>query len=399
MDRSIKKSISVGDFQYRLQAVNVAEEQKAKLLPALFENPKMDQSFILKDGIYTLADIKRALEPITEENDQREAIIEAFYVNDDLPIPKELRRLFLSNSKQAFFVGAGVSKLLGIPLWDELAKGAVEHLKEKNYLNFSEAGRLCDGKLTAKQLMTIFYLLESHKSERRTFYAESLRGKDNTNGNPYELLLDLEEVVAKPIIRISTNIDLKWEDALKARAAQKNTLLPDGKPTGQEPLYKGTQLLDFHKGQIAESGWLYQIHGSMNALDSIVATAPQYINSYRDDDGLKGFLEEVFRTHSVLFIGSSMQEFEIMEHCLKGPSPRHYAFLGGLVGDDHLFRVQKKYFSQLNIEAIPYYLDFQGHDRLLFVLRSWVDEIRAGKDRQYYEDIMLLDEVLKGHGR
>jgi hypothetical protein len=64
------------------------------------------------------------------------------------------------------------------------------------------------------------------------------------------------------------------------------------------------------------------------------------------------------------------------------------------MGDGNLFRVKKAYFAELGIKAFPYYLDFQGYDRLLFVLRSWIEEIKVSRARHYYDNITVLDEVL-----
>ena len=132
----------------------------------------------------------------------------------------------------------------------------------------------------------------------------------------------------------------------------------------------------------------------MHNLDGAVITTSQYVNNYRDEKGLKGFLGKVFKECIVLFIGSGIQEFEILEHCLKQSPFEHFALVGAQVGEENLFRVKKAYFSEIHIKTLPYYLDFQGHDRLLFVLRSWVDDVRSAKKKQFYDDIKLIDEVL-----
>ena len=55
---------------------------------------------------------------------------------------------------------------------------------------------------------------------------------------------------------------------------------------------------------------------------------------------------------------------------------------------------KKEYFSQININAIPYYLDFQKYGRLLHVLGNWASELYSAKTEPFYDNTKLIDEVL-----
>lgn len=395
MDRSIRKSIYANELNYIIQLSKIPEDKRSQLILELFENPRAEKTYLLKDNIRTLSELEGKIRKIIDQQDGVSALLNIFSVNDDLIIPSELREALFSNEKLAFFVGAGVSRLLEIPLWAELAGHVIDYLKDNNHLNHNESARLQGEKYTSRQIISIFHRIVKDKNKIRKFYEKYLTGQGNKNGDPYELLFELEEALAKPIFKISTNIDLEWEKILKDKAdKQKQNQNSQGQTSPLALCYEQTQYEGFQYDQEAVNNILYQIHGSMHNLDGAVITTSQYVNNYRDENGLKGFLEKIFKERVVLFIGSGIQEFEILEHCLEQSPFEHFALVGTQVGEENLFRVKKAYFSEIRIKALPYYLDFQGYDRLLFVLRSWVDEVRSAKKKQFYDDIKLIDEVL-----
>ncbi|GEM_PF-1822982 len=394
MDRSIRKSIYVNELEYIFQLNSTSADKRSRLILELFENPQARKMYLLKDDIRTLSELETKIHIAIDQQNDVSAILNIFSVKDDLLIPVELTQVMFSNVKLAFFVGAGVSKLLKIPLWGEVAAQAIRYMNDNNHLNHTEAERLRIEKYTSKQIISIFHRRLKSKTEILKFYEQCLVSKDNEYGNPYELLFGFEEAIGKPILKLSTNIDLEWEKILKTES-EKQMQNQDEKGKTTIPIsYKKTQYKDFRNDQDLLSDVLYQIHGSMHDLDEAIITTSQYVNHYRDDKRLKGFLEKVFKEYIVLFLGSGMQEFEILEHCLKQSPFQHFALVGTQAGEENLFRMKKEYFSELHIKALPYYLDFQGYDRLLFLLKAWTDEIRAGRKKQYYDDIKLIDEVL-----
>jgi hypothetical protein len=395
MDRSIRKSIYVNELNYVMQLSKIADDKRSRIIPELFENPDAEKTYLLRDEIRTLAELENRIKKIIDQQDGISALLNIFSVADDLIIPSELRDVLFSNVKLAFFIGAGVSKLLEVPLWADLANNVIDYLKESSDLNHTEAIRLRDEKYSSRQIISIFHQVVKDKNKIKSFYERRLVGQGNKNGNPYELLLDLEDALAKPVVKISSNIDLEWEKVLRRKAdKQKQDRTREGQASDLPIFFAKPQYEGFQSDQEISSNVLYQIHGSMHNIENAVMTTSQYVNNYRDEKGLRGFLDKMFRERTVIFIGSGMQEFEIIEHCLKQSPFKHFALVGTRVGEENLFRIKRAYFSEINIKAIPYYLDFQDYDRILFVLRSWADGARVAKKKQFYEDIKLIDEVL-----
>lgn len=398
MEKSIRKEISNSEFEYILDIFSLEKDKRVNLKLELFEDPCASY-LLLKSNIKTINDLEKRIRTVVGDINVIERIKKRFIVDEDLHLPYDLRNdLLESNSKIGLFIGAGVSKLLDIPLWEELASKAIEYLREKGDINFDEEIRIKNEKWTPKQILSIFHRRINDKAEIEKFYRDKLKGKRNKYGNPYELLYELEKVLARPLLKITTNLDLEWEEVLKQKMKEEEkNFYEDGstkKPSFA--IYTNTQTGNFTKHQEIREDVLYQIHGNINNLDEAIITISDYVEKYRDDNGLKGFLAEVFRNYTMIFIGSGLQEFEILEHVLKSAAREHYALVGTYWGDKNLFRVKKEYFSDLRIKVIPYYLDFHSYNRLIFVLQKWIEEIRADRAKRlnYYENIKLIDEVL-----
>lgn len=395
MNRSIRKSIGVNEIDYLLKLNEVPEDKCARLKPALFEDPRSDRVFLLKEEIKTLDDLKTIIDGIVEEQIIVESIVNGFAVFEDLKIPEGIRDAFLGTDKIAFFIGAGVSRLLGIPLWEALAKDVISYLNDKNLINKAEADYLKNDVVSPRQIISIFHQIVKDKYEREAFYKDKLKRDDKDRENPYELLFKFENAIAKPITKITTNIDSEWQNLLRAKEDDR-LRDKDEQGTIKNPkvLFEGIMDSRFKKGIRVNDKVLYHIHGSFNKFDEAVLTTGNYVHHYNDDEGLKGFLSDVFKSHTVIFLGSGMQEFEILVHCLENSSSQHYALVGTGLGQENLFRIKKAYFSNIKVKAIPYYLDFQGYERLTILLNSWIKEITLLKSQQFYEGIQRIDEVL-----
>ena len=76
-------------------------------------------------------------------------------------LPEEIRQTALDGDF-VFFVGAGVSIVVGLPSWDGLAFKALEELRQKGYLNYSELEQLKG--LEPKKQLSIAELIAKENS-------------------------------------------------------------------------------------------------------------------------------------------------------------------------------------------------------------------------------------------
>lgn len=394
MDRSIRKNISKIEISSVLEEIEKdspkREKLRADLIPKIFD-PNHESCLLLRSEIRTLSKLKEKIQSIIKDEEKVQAVIRLFKIDSDLQMPINLLNLFKNQEPLALFVGAGVSRLLEIPLWYELAKKAVDHLVSENYINYGEKLRLQD--YSPKQIISVFEGIISNKEEQEKFYSENFKAEIKPD-NPYEILCDLEKAYQSPLIKVTSNIDNCWEKAFQEKEKTINESDNSNSPDHVKsltPLASG-----FNSDLEFNEKYLYKIHGCINDLSQKVMTSREYIERYREDKGLKGFLKNLFQKYTVLFVGVGMQEFEILEHCLGNRSapPKHFSFVDTRFGEENLLRVRNNYFKDIGVQTIPYYLDFQDYNRLILILKNWVDQIRFAMGTPFYNDAKLIDEVL-----
>jgi hypothetical protein len=396
-DRSIKKVIQKEYFNAIFSEKGM-EDLKSKIYEAIFEpNLSLDEPvfLFLKEDIIEMSRIETILQPLNISKDIIERIKQLFIADHDLILPNSLRKAFIESEKLAIFIGAGVSKLLGIPLWEELADNAIEYIREEGYINYLEKGRL-QKDFSSKQRLTLCHEIMEKHGKLKEFYSENMALKADKKKeeceNPYEKLIELDELGAN-ILKITTNIDECWETT-KRNWEERNVMKGEAERVENIPAWE-VMHNGFSSTTPLDRKCLYKIHGTINDIERAVITTRQYVDAYRNKNGLQGFLENVFKEYTVIFIGSGMQEFEILEHCLKEKHKEHYALVGMFTGEEHLFRVKKKYFEELKIQPIPYYRDYDDYHRIILILDAWIQEIRSLRSIEYLDNQKILDEVLR----
>ena len=139
---------------------------------------------------------------------------------------------------------------------------------------------------------------------------------------------------------------------------------------------------------------IYYIHGSIDNLQQTVLTTKDYLEAYYSDSArLKIFFRELFNMFSVIFIGYGLEEFPILEHVIKN-TKKHYAVMGIYQNEMNFFRLNSEYFKTINITPIPFYLDFNGYDRLLSLLDLWLNQIRDARGKDFYQAIKTIDDTI-----
>lgn len=396
----IKRAIRKSDFINALPSRMCASKQ-SQLLESLFEsNSSLDEQVFLylNNDIKNISDIEVVLKTIQISNNQKQKIKKIFITDEDLNLSNELFKVF-NSEKIALFVGTGVSKICKLPLWDELARRALTKLLDGHYINYLEKDKLTTA--SPKQVITIFHKLINDKGILSNFYLKELSSEfPHDNTSPYFKLVQLEKQCSSKIIKITTNIDTLWEDAWQ----KFNDLNPISNETNTSAKKDLAIVADVGSKDIElKTDTLYKIHGTIQKknkeqfldVDKIVMTTEQYINAYRNDSKLPDFLRKVFSDYTVLFIGSGMSEFEILEHPLRDKLRKHYALVPTYIGEEHLFWVKSKYFQTLNITPIPYYRDFEGYERLVHVIDAWIKQINSRKSTEFMKEQGLLDKALR----
>jgi hypothetical protein len=332
------------------------------------------------------------------------------FSNFDLQLEPKLLDLFKNFREVAVFCGAGASRVMGIPSWDGLAECAVKWLGKHMHFTNLECEYLRREFKDPKQLLTIFHeYMNLADPEAKKFYFECLmQSKDGQdilkqNFNIYGYLAKLQ------CLKVTTNVEGEFIRKVQsyydeANATQINT---DSRKITIEPICvpSGKANLEHLK-----TDTVYHLHGTLDNLDKAVLTTKKYIEAYYnvslngEESGTSHvfqFLERLFRDYTVVFIGSSLNEFVILEQLLRSEINRknnqklkHYALVPSRQFEAAEFRLQAAYFKTLGIKAIPFYTDHEGYERLHTVLSSWAKEVETARGIHTYKNLQTIRDAL-----
>ncbi len=397
VENSIRRTIYRDELHYVLEVHknNLTKYDRQNITKSLFDNSlEASKQLYLKEEIKKIHQIKDVLSAVISDVKIVGMILSLFLVDEDLRIPPDIEKLFLKNEKIAVFVGAGVSKLIGIPLWSDLAFKAIEYLLNENIISYFEYKKIQNEVISPKQKMTIFHDFLPKTSYKAIQFYKDKMGMDNMNNeviNPYDLLVDFDW------IKITSNIDSGFFMSLD-RAALEYKRNIDLEELMKIPQQKTNRILgDFNEKTPVDSDTIYQIHGSLDNIPETVMTTRDYIEAYyREKSGLSSFLSKIFSEYNVIFVGYALEEFEVMERVLAATKDKtkRYVLYPTYLNEMNYFRAMKKYFENLDIEPIAYYLDFNGFKRLNDVLSSWLKHIVSKQGKGYYKNIHDIDEAL-----
>lgn len=319
--------------------------------------------------------------------------------SNDIPeVPEQILEA-ASRGKLAIFIGAGVSRIIGCPSWEEFAKILLNDLCEKNVIDYFEKEEL--SKFHARKVLSICD--EIYKKEGVPFpdFKEIFRGNTKIK-EKYEIFKNLYSMNA---IYVTTNYDDHLdEEAHKGRPMKKAQFSRD-EPIGQtedniergEVIYREKELLVSN----LSNGKVIHLHGSVQDPLSMIVSLSDYMNHYYGEKPrVPDFLKELFTNYTVLFIGYGLEEYEILEFMIsKIPRTKksisHYILLPFFVSQKNIVNYQKKYFLSMGIELRPYFIDKSGHSHLDCVIKEWARQIGPiSKPQTFLDKIRIIDEVL-----
>lgn len=201
----------------------------------------------------------------------------------------------VNNNKLILFLGAGVSALTELPLWNELADDLKYECIKEGCISLKDADITFSKISDAKQKISIiFALFKEHKKEN-VFY-DLLTKKLSCKETKAEANIIFDFCTWTKATVLTTNadklLDEKYEDNL---------------------VYYELKDFNFSTNKPA----LYKIHGSVDDKLTLVFTAEQYLKRYNKPEFTE-FLKSIFESdYTILFIGYGMSEFELLEFMIK----------------------------------------------------------------------------------
>lgn len=266
------------------------------------------------------------------------------------------------------FLGAGVSKLAGYKLWDELGKEMTKRFWNKKRIEYSDMDAL--NKLSHNEPITVMDFLYSKDQTLFEIILKEIFEEDNRNEDNriYKSLRNFARI--ENTVFIQTNID---------KGLQTNLGITDSDIQINPHLSFPPKLLNY-------------LHGRIDKTNSWVFTTKQCDRNYLDDkNSIMKFLTEILETYNVLFIGYGLRDIEIQialrKARLNGRIRKHY-----LLEDFHMnkatyIRIRATNLKvNFNIQLIPYVIESKGFEVLVNVINQLFNVLS-------YERIRSSDDV------
>lgn len=294
-------------------------------------------------------------------------------------LPEEIRQTALDGDL-VFFVGAGVSMVVGLPSWDGLAFKALEELRQKGYLNYSELEQLKS--LEPKKQLSIAELIAKENSISLELPKHLDIGESDKGIYDY-----LNKIGCACV---TTNYD----ELLKPQFNQTK----DGSTTAA-PVTRINQKNDFHAGHLNVPGTVVHLHGSVSTPETMVVTTKKYLEHY-DDQTVQHFLGELFEKKTILFIGYGLEESEILEHILRRggvqdtENRRRFALMPFFLSQTPIYKMLYEYYKKsFGVHLIGFIRDHKNYKQLADIVKAWSEQIEV-KPPALVKDLEFMDEVL-----
>ena len=295
--------------------------------------------------------------------------------------------------KLVLFIGAGISNLFDLPLWDDFAqqlldrfreRGLCDHLKKEEFKKSS----------VKKMLSFMEQNVENFKMEAAKFLQE----KENEYLRKWEPNNIYETIKKINCVYVTTNYDELLMPRLLSRRNKRQTPKPIQKICFREEISP-----DILKQP--GSGRVIHLHGCKSDPDTMVITERDYHEHY-ESPNIKKFLECLFKEKIVLFLGYGLSEEEILKWVFNHKKDRkiygmNLFLLSGFEADEQrIYEDNYKYYKDnFSIKLLRFIMDNRKHGAIVDTIKRWVDQMTIQPLPPYrgeistYKDIPPPDEV------
>ena len=296
-------------------------------------------------------------------------------------LPEEIVQAALDGNL-VLFVGAGTSRLLGLPSWGGMAHRQLEYLRERGALNYSELDQLSE--LDAKKQLSIAREI-AEENELELDLTDGLTGHSEGK-SIYKSINDIGCVC------VTTNYD--------ELLAPRFTDAEDGSetPATVTRLFRNGDLLVTH---LDTPGTVIHLHGAVGDPATMVVTTREYLEHY-DDRFVQDFLGDLFARKTVLFIGYGLEEAEILEHILRrgrvrdSQERKRFVLQGYYLSQQPLYENLHRYYRKsFGVHVIGFVRDHQDYQQQEAIFDDWGRRIIV-KRPPLVADMEKIEQVLGG---
>lgn len=246
-----------------------------------------------------------------------------------------------NNGNLVIFIGAGISKLCGFPLWNETCDKLIDHCIDNHWLSKEEGEQI---RKCSDPIMKMSQCMKHITEEAFDQFLKGVFGKDV----PEECFSDYQRLKnalrALSSVIVTTNIDEIFDDL----CLDKNR-------------FYSTQHIENLRIIKGRGRQIWHIHGSLRDITAIVFTEEQYKERYSDEKVIAAF-KRFFDSNNctVLFVGYGLGDTELLpyfEGDLKNRKNHYFIKEHDKNKEDEFEKICKKC-DERGIQVLEY--DFQN---------------------------------------
>lgn len=296
------------------------------------------------------------------------------------------------------FVGAGVSRLIGVPSWRDLAVSYLNHLRENKAINYSTYEYL--SREDTRKLLSICRQIEEINNIP-PFDIKKILSRRKTSSETEFCSSIFSQLYKLSSIFVTTNYD----DLIDKEALNKVSSLKEDTNAFDQGNQIGPIIYhyeDITSTSILKNGNVIHIHGSINdpiENRGLVLTLTDYFKAYKNPSPLPEFLDHIFNEKTVLFVGYGLEEYEVLEYMLKGSNQsrdvRHLMLYAVRKEEENFFPIQQKYYADLGIELIKFDISEIGYGQLYNEVCELAEKVGTkAKPKSKLSKLKLVDNIL-----
>ena len=286
----------------------------------------------------------------------------------------------INEKKLVLFVGAGFSKLCGLPLWNDLANRLIDKCisDEEIKLNYADRNLITKDK-DSKMLITIAYYLHQENGKIDSFNKfmyDSLSNYDNDKETKNRRNSLVQFITQSGATVLTTNSD----DILHECFIDQ---------------FIHYTIKDIEKFRMDNQRHLIHLHGYKAEMDSIVFTVKQYLERYANE-GFKRTVKSIFNSDStILFIGYGLNEMQLLDFLVdqSDMQKNRYVLDGFFSYEEADYIAKQQYYSSFDLKLIGFLKDEKNYTALVDALECLVNEAQ-NKSRLKPENYLFADLML-----
>lgn len=301
-------------------------------------------------------------------------------LREPIPAPQEVIDAGLEGSL-IFFVGAGVSRLIGLPSWPQLAEAVLGDLRQAELLNYAEIEQLRSLNDPKKLLSIATQLAEDN--DYPIDYAPHL----TTSSAPGSIYDSLNQIGCPCV---TTNYDEFLSPQHTDPDDESRTPTSPKRLAGTEELFASS---------LSKPGTVVHLHGCVSRPETMIVTTKDYLEHY-DNENVRAFLNELFDKKTVLFLGYGLEETEILEYILRrggvkeSKERRRFAVQGFFKGQQLLYEKLYQYYEKsFGVHLLGFVRDHEDYGGLKRTVESWAAEVHV-RSPALADDADFIDGVL-----